>query len=480
VSTSLLNAERPTSPPPRHRIAPPAVRTWGPEACELGEAYGISALPWQRLVLDDMLAERPDGKWAARNSGLAVPRQNGKSVVSVLRVLAGLYILREELIVYTAHQVGTAKEIFRRLVEVIEDNPDLRARLKKVSFARGDEAIELHSPNQRLLVKARSKESVRGFSADVILLDEAQMGLDADDMAALGPTQRARPNPQLVFMGTPALAPGTYWGAMRRRALANEKRMSWLEWSPPAGYDRTDRHLWWLTNPAHGYLIDDEAIEQDLLTLEGRFDTEALGVWPKENDEAGWSAIKEGDWKAVQDPASGIKGSPVYCVETSRDLSTISIAAAGEREDGLIHLELVDRFPTDIGKLVGQLKKRIAKFEPLAIVVDPAGPAGHLINDIQKHCDVDVVKPSSRAVAAACGSVYVGISSADPESRNIRIRPHPGLDAAARAAEWRDRGDAKIFDRRNETGPDVSPLMAAALAYWGFNEEASSAWVFFD
>lgn len=427
-----------------------------------------------------MLAEREDGKWAARNCGLAVPRQNGKSILAVLRVLAGLYILREELIVYTAHQVGTAKEIFRRLVEVIEDNPDLKSRLKKVSFARGDEAIELMNPNQRLLVKARSKESVRGFSADVILLDEAQMGLDADDMAALGPTQRARPNPQLLFMGTPPLEAGTYWGAMRRRALAGEKRMSWLEWSPPDGFDRTDRHVWWLTNPAHGDLIDDEAIEQDLATLEGRFETEALGVWPKEHDEAGWAAFDEDDWKGAQDPASALQGQPVYAVESSRDLATISIVAAGEREDGKRHIELVDRFPTDVGKLIGGLKKRIAKFDPLGIVVDPSGPAGYLINDIQKHCDIDVVKPSSRDVASACGALFVGISHDDLDERNIRVRPHPTLDAAARAAIWRDRADARIFDRRNEEAPDVAPIMAAALADWGYQREAMSAWAFFD
>jgi hypothetical protein len=457
------------------------VRRWAAE-------YGLHCMPWQELVIDDMLGVRQDRRWAARDAGLVLPRQNGKSVCAELRILAGLYLFKEELIVYTAHQVDTALEIFERVVSRIEANPDLKRRMiGRPRRARGSESVTLYAPDlpggkQRLLVKARSKGGVRGFSADTIFLDEAQLGLDEEEMAALGPTQRTRPNPQTIFMGTPPLDPGTYWALkVRARGLAGDPKMSWHEWSPPKGYDPDDRAVWWATNPAlHAGMITEEDIEYDRKTLGSKFDADALGAWPKENDEAGWSAIKEGDWKAAQDPASGVKGSPVYCVETSRDLSMISIAAAGEREDGLIHLELVDRFAADVGKLVGQLKKRIEKFEPLAIVIDPAGPAGHLINDIQKHCDVDVVKPSSRAVAAACGSVYVGISATDQESRSVRFRPHPALDAAARAAEWRDRGDAKIFDRRNETGPDVAPLMAAALAYWGFNEEASSAWAFFD
>ena len=468
MTSSLLGAPAwLKSPPPNEHRVPERVRTWGAEARELGEVAGIVCQPWQGLVLDDMLGERADGRWAAREAGLTVPRQNGKSVVAVLRVLAGLYIFGEELVVYTAHQVDTAEEIFARIIDAIKSTPELRSRGWKPSYARGNKGVTVFNPTQRMLVKARSKESIRGFSADVLMLDEAQLGLDEADMAALGPTQRARPNPQTVYMGTPALTAGTYWGRLRRRALASDPKFSWAEWSPPKGYDRTDRAVWRATNPAFGLLIDEEAIEHDLKTLGSKFDAEALGAWPDEGDDAGWEVFAEHDWRLALDAESAIDGAPGFAIEASHDLSHLSIGAAGRRADGQRHLELVARFPADTGRLVGWLKKRITTWKPTGVAIDPAGPAGYLIGDVERHCDIEVVKPLGRDVAAACASVYVGITG-EPDARDVRVRLAGGgldaaLNSAARLAVWRPRGDARAFDRRADDA-DVAPLLAVTLA----------------
>src|SRR5690606_40944492 len=42
----------------------------------LAASYGLTPDEWQRLVLEDWLAVRPDGRWASLKCGLAVPRQN--------------------------------------------------------------------------------------------------------------------------------------------------------------------------------------------------------------------------------------------------------------------------------------------------------------------------------------------------------------------------------------------------------------------
>jgi phage terminase large subunit-like protein len=419
-----------------------------------------------------MLGVRADKRWAARDAGLSVPRQNGKSVVAELLVIAGLYLFKEELIVYTAHQVDTALEIFERIVTRIESNPELKRRLPRngVRRAQGSQSVTLiatkDSPKQRLLIKARSKGGVRGFSADRIFFDEAQLGLDENEIAALGPTQRTRPNPQTIFMGTPPLVAGTYWALkVRAQALAGDPKMSWHEWSPPKGFDEDDRGVWRSTNPALASgLITEEDVEYDRKRLGSKFSAEGLGFWLPEADEAGWLVFKYEDWTAAQDPDTKLVGRPAYCVELSRELDMVSIGAAGRREDGKRHLELVERFPADEAKLIGNLKKKQAQFDPVAIVVDPAGPANVFIPAIEKHLGIEVVKPIGRDVAAACTSVYVGIAGQNLEARDVRIRPHPTLDAAAKSADWRDRGDAKAFDRRNDDGPDVAPLMSIVLA----------------
>ncbi len=63
--------------------------------------------------------------------------------------------------------------------------------------------------------------------------------------------------------------------------------------------------------------------------------------------------------------------------------------------------------------------------------------------------------------------MYVGISGQNADARDIRIRPHPSLDAAARGADWKDRGDAKVFDRRNDDTADAAPIMSVVLADYG-------------
>lgn len=467
---------------PSRRLAPRSVKSLGPQTRQFAEKVGLYLQPWQALVVDDMLGVRADKRWAARDSGLSVPRQNGKSVIAELRILAGLYLFKEELIVYTAHQVDTALEIFERVVARIEENPDLKRRLVgKPRRARGSESITLRDPKQRLLIKARSKGGVRGFSADTIFLDEAQLGLDESEMASLGPTMRTRPNPQTIFMGTPPLEPGTYWALkVRARAIGGDPKMAWHEWSPPDKFDPDDVEVWWSTNPAlAGGLITEEDIEYDRKTLGSKFIADGLGGWPKEKDDAGWEVLDEDAWKDAQDPATEIEGAPAFAIEMSRDLATVSIGAAGRNADGLRHLELAARFAADDARVIGWLKKRRAKWEPVAVLVDPAGPAGYLIPEIEKHYG-PVHKPLGRDVAAACASVYVGICGkpADdddeppeggPEARDVRIRPHPALDSAARVAVWRDRGDARVFDRRqDDDGPDVAPLMAATLADLAF------------
>lgn len=456
---------------PSRRLAPNCVKTLGPRVREWAAEAGFHLQPWQSLVIDDMLGVRADRRWAARDAGLAVPRQNGKSVVAELRILAGLYLFQEELIVYTAHQVDTALEIFERVVRRINDNPHLKRRMAgKPRRARGSESITLRDPEgklpeQRLLIKARSKGGVRGFSADTIFLDEAQLGLDEEEMAALGPTMRTRPNPQTIFMGTPPLTTGTYWALkVRGRAISGDPKMAWHEWSPPEKFDPDDRDVWWTTNPAlAGGLITEEDIEYDRKTLGSKFAADGLGAWPKERDEAGWQVLDEDAWKYAQDAGTQLAGRPVFALEVDRELSTVTVGAAGRNDDGKRHLEVVARFPADVGRVVGWLKKRREQWNPLAVAIDPAGPAGYLIQAIEEHYG-PVTKPLSRDVAAACASVYVGICTPDVDARDVRIRPHAALDAAARTAVWRDRGDAKVFDRRNDESADAAPLMSVAIA----------------
>ncbi len=471
---------------------PPYGSTYGPEVVDFMEQIGRPLDPWQAAIVVDAFGLGEDGLWASFEVVVLLARQNGKGGVTEAIELGGLFLFREPLMLHSAHQFKTSTSAFRRLQDIIDGSDWLTKRVKMISRSKGDESIELTraAGGGRLQFVARTLGSGRGLTGSKNIFDEAY-ALTIGQYAAQTPTLATLPNPQIIYTSTPPdddtgpMPEDAMLPSVRKRAMKGGGRTSMYEWSPAKGnFDRTDPEVWYECNPALGIRIKPWFLKQqlDAFTEAGRpakFDTEHLGLW-HDRDDIGWIAFREEDWKAAQDPNSGLVGQPVYCIESNRDMTMISIVAAGEREDKMRHVELVDRFPTDVGKLIGGMKKRIEKFDPLGVVIDPAGPAGYLINDIQKHCDIDVIKPSSRAVAAACGSLYVGISSSDPAARDLRVRPHPALDAAARVAEWRDRGDAKIFDRRNEDLPDVGPIMGAALADWGYQQEAASAWAFFE
>jgi phage terminase large subunit-like protein len=86
---------------------------------------GLDLDPWQQFALHGALGERPDGKWAAFEVGIEVPRQNGKGGILEAFGLAGLFLLGEQLIIHSAHEFATAEEALERMAQILEASPDL-------------------------------------------------------------------------------------------------------------------------------------------------------------------------------------------------------------------------------------------------------------------------------------------------------------------------------------------------------------------
>lgn len=496
TSSSAAAAVRLGSQTPRICVVPPYVKTYGDEVNGFMSQIGRPPDPWQAEIVRCAFGVQADGLWAAFELMALLARQNGKGYITDAIELGGLFLFREELILHSAHVFKTSRAAFNRLEEICKNNDWLRKRVDRVSRSKGDEGIYLtkSAGGGSLQFIARTegtRAAARGLTGSTTVFDEA-FALTIGQYQAQTPTLSTIPNPRIVYTSTPPdeesgpMPDDAMLPSVRKRGHRGEFRTACFEWSPPPGYKVSgefDVDETYRCNPAAGIRIAEWFLrKQHAAFAEAgkpeKYATEHLGQW-QDREDRGWFAFREPDWRSAQDPDSAVAGRPAYCVEVSRDLSTISIGAAGLRADGQRHLELVDRFAADTGKLVGQLKKRIEEFDPVAVVIDPGSPAGYLIAEVEKHCGVEVVQPIGRAVAAACGSVFTGISAAEVQSRDVRVRPHPALDAAAKAADWKDRGDAKVFDRRNDDdGPDVAPLMAVTLADYGL-QQAPQAQGFF-
>lgn len=461
------------------RSVPPRASSAGAEAIEQAEAAGLILDPWQELAVDDILGESEDGSWAAMETGVIAPRQNGKGGIIEATELCGLFVLGEQLILHSAHEFKTAQEAFQRVLALVTNTDDLRKKVKKVTQAHGEEGIQLLT-GQRLRFVARSGGSGRGFSADRIILDEAY-ALTADQMAALLPTLSARPNPQVNYYSTPPKESAAFLCELRKRGKNGAPGLAYLDWgadlnmaSPTLAQQIADPDLWYATNPALGIRISAAFVEKELDALPAEeFARERLGVWPA---AAGGSVIDPEQWGRLADLDSGIDGAMALSVDITPSRDYSCIAAYGLRSDGLGHMEIIEHLPgTDwvIRRLVA-LRER---WKPVAVALDVKGPAGSLLVDLEKHGfhkPVDAENPkygdllilTSSEVAASCGQMVDAVTQA-----TMRHIEQPQLNSAVAGAKTRPLGEAWGWGRK-ASGIDISPLVAGSHARFAWEARA--------
>jgi len=452
---------------PRLRVAPRAADTFGDLAGDLAGDYGLHPDPWQQLVLDDWLAEK-SGRWASLTCGLSVPRQNGKNALIEVRELFGM-VGRGEKFLHTAHEVKTARKAFKRLQHFFgtqKDDPaakfpELNALVTDVRNVNGQEAIFLRNGGSVEIV-ARSKNSARGFTVDVLIMDEAQE-MSEDDLEALMPTTSAAPlgNPQWIFTGTPPgpSANGEIFTRVRNEALDGKSvRLAWHEWSAASDASLDDRDVWRQVNPAliNGRL-QFEVIEGERARFsDDGFGRERLGMWANGSNS---EVIDAESWGRVADVASMAIDRLSLAVDVSPDRSVGSVSLAGQRADGSWHVEL-DEQRTGTGWIAPWIIARCGRNNIRAVVIDGASPAASIIDDL-KRARVKVTTTGAREMAAACGQFYDGVME-----QWLHHTDQPQVNAALSVARKRPLGDAWAWNRKTATS-DITPIVAATLALWG-------------
>lgn len=472
-ANDVVGAER-----PRVSSRPEYVSSAGVEAVELARLAGLDLDPWQQFVLEQSLGERADGKWAAFEVGLVVPRQNGKGSILEARELAGLFLFGEKLLIHSAHEQATSSEHFRRLKELIEGVPEFERRVLKAPQGKGAEAIELRG-GQRILFKTRTAGGGRGLTGDLVVLDEAMI-LPEAVAGALVPTMAARSvhgNPQLWYAGSAVDKQrhehGVVLARVRERGLAGAARVAYFDWSAE-GDDpgnvpddvRSDPEVWAQANPGMGIRIAAEHIENESAGALGprEFAVERLGIgdWPR-TDGTSSQIISDVDWLALVDHRSEIVGPVSVTFDVRPDRSMSAIAAAGLNADGRHHVEIIDHLP-GTGWLVPRLVGVAVKHGAEEIVFDAAGPAGSLeleLREALEETGIELRPVTAREHAEAYGQF---IDAVDQDG--IRHLGTPELASAIKGAVRRSLGDAFAWSRKG-SAVDISPLVACTLALWG-------------
>ena len=291
---------------PRLQSVPPSVSSEGDRVADLAASAGLILDDWERWVLDQGLGRAADGKWSAFEVCPIVARQNGKGAILEALELAALFLddFGVDLILHSAHEFKTASEAFRRVQGRIENRSWLRKRVRQVYLQRGAESIELLN-GKRLRFVARSSGSGRGFTSDLVILDEAY-ALGDQEMAALLPTLSARPNPQIWYTSTAGGPASTQLGLVRARGVAgDDPSLAFFEWSAEEDDDPADPRTWAKANPGMGIRISAEYIEKERAALPAEaFARERLSIGDYPVDGGAWETISADAWGACAAPGA--------------------------------------------------------------------------------------------------------------------------------------------------------------------------------
>lgn len=464
--------------------------------------------PWQSDAHDIIGALRSDGNWACRDYCEVVGRQQGKTGgLGVPRVLTGLLYLPERLLLWSAHEYKTSTEAFEMVrdallvlgdevkPDLIEIPPlDLPGALQeplwvKVSTTNGKEGFRTWTEDRRrawrkrLRFVARSKNSGRGFPADLSVVDET-FAYTAVQQAALAPTGLAKPFAQTIHLSSPPLRgdEGEVMYRLRERAeVEHDPRLGFRDWGLATTLDefkrmpREERRAflrkvehWAATLPARGSgRVTDEAILHLINTFADDVDAarEVLCMWPERiSVEGRWQVIGEQAWKDRGDghPEDwGDDAAFAIAMPPEQDWAAI-VVAGNSRRTGEILIQEVG-YGTGTDWVLGRILE-LADRHPQAIVaIAKQGPAGYLVPQLER-VGVELLTPNEVETGQAAQR-FVELVAKQPVVRHF---DQESLDIAVKAALPQVRGDVWRLQRRG--GTDISPMEAATLAVWALED----------
>lgn len=464
------------------------------DAVDFAAGYGLLADEWQETTCHSWLRRTKQGKWCSSTWGITVSRQNGKNGSLEIVELYGMVALGLKFL-HTAHEVKTARKAFTRLKYFFGEKandptarfPELNALVREVRNTNGQEAIVLLDGGSCEFI-ARSKGSGRGFTVDVLVLDEAQ-DLQDHELEALLPTTSAAPSgdPVTIFMGTPPKDTGEvgepFVRARDGAIEGTDKRIAWVEFSAPGNVSAMkqeelerfvkDRNNWAEANPALGRRINLTTIEAELARFSpSSFARERLNMWPEAG--AAKSAIPPRAWaaRAVETvPEEWPLAAIGLDMNPERTSVTVSIAAFSENG---VHVEIAadDFAAMTSDELVAWIFKRARKRIP--VVMDAYSPARSLEAALKKKgVRVFILGPAE--LSQACG----GISDAVVKDKTLTHYNQEQLNLSLEGAfkEPFGKGGAWKWNRKTFE-VDLTPIMAATAAWFGavkFGKRRSSS-----
>ena len=433
----------------------------GFEVADFADFIGMPLLPWQRWLAIHALEVLPDGRPRHRTVLTLVARQSGKTTLLKVLALYWLFVEQVPLVLGTSTKLDYARESWQGAVELAQGCRDLFDELapgaEGVRRANGEQTLQTVY-GSRYKIAAANADAGRSLTVHRLILDELRQHHTWEAWGAATKAMMAVGDAQCWAITNAGEDRSVVLNDLRARALESEQSgssVALFEWSAPEGCDLDDLEAWAQANPALGYgTVTIEAIAESRSTdPEAVFRTEVL-CQSVSSMEA--PPIPVDKWLACVDVDSQIATRPVLALDVSLDRSWACIALAGYTIEGIPQVE-VAKYDRGTDWVVPELARMRKEHRPYVVGLDPKGPAGSLVYELEQ-AGVTVTELGLADQVAGCGALQDAV-----EARQIRHLGDQILEDALKSSAPRDVGDAWAWTRRKSAG-DICPLVAATEA----------------
>ena len=347
---------------------------------ELAVQIGMPLMPWQKWVLKDMMTVDDAGMFIRKSNLLLIARQNGKTHLAAMRIIWGL--TKGEKIVAMSSNRSMALDTFRNVVWIMENNDFLAAQMShKPRMANGQEMI--------------------------MMKNGGRYEIDEEGFKAATPVTRSHPNAQSLFVSNAGDAFSVVLNNLRERALSYPpKSFGFYEYSAPQFAKIDDRKAWALANPALGYTITEDTLEEAVTTSTIETTrTEMLCQWI----DSLASPWPHGILEETSDSSLvlNLNSRSIFAFDVSPSRRYASLMAGQVLEDGRIAVGILQKWESIIAvddqKIAVDIKTWCDKYRPRMVCYDKY--ATQTIADKLKNGGVMIQDISGSAFYQACGDL---------------------------------------------------------------------------
>ena len=346
-------------------------RSRAQQAIDLAAEIGIELMPWQKHALGDIL-NMENGKYVRRVMGLVCARQQGKTELAKIRIIAGIYLFNEKDVILLSVNRKLSLITWRQIDYLIQNTPRLKALWAKSYTTNGAERIVFKNGAQISVVAATPNGS-RGMTADLVFIDETR-AIDQGTWDAAIYTTNARVHAQVLTVSNAGDKSSTVLNNLRDRAIANvSPTLGWLEWSAHPSREIMDKRGWVESNPALGWTMDEATMQHNAVTndplafrvevlcqfLDNLASPFEIGAWDKCADES-----------IVLEP-----GGLTYFAFDKSYTHKYAVLVAGQKLDELrVKVKVLQVWstttPLDDRQLASDINAHIQRFRPKVVMYD--------------------------------------------------------------------------------------------------------------